>query len=164
MNEAANLLTMIFGAQGDINWAQMCARSVLILIYGLTIVRIAGRRLFGKWSALDIVVSVIIASNLSRALTANAPLAATLAATSLLVCMHWLLAHAAARHAGLARFLEGRGIKLAENGGVDQRKLHTQAVSASDLSEALRQGGVEDVTQTKLVMLEPSGRITILKT
>ena len=125
--------------------------------------RVAGRRLFGKWSALDIVVSVIIGSNLSRAITANAPLAGTLAATTLLVLMHWLLAQAAARHSGAARLLEGHGIRLAENGEVDHRKLHKEAVSASDLAEALRQSNVEDISHTRLVVLEPSGRITILK-
>ena len=163
ISEAGEFLTIVFGAENEANWAQLCARAVLILAYGLMIVRFAGRRLFGKWSALDIVVSVIIGSSLSRALTANAPLGGTLAATTLLIVLHWLLAQAAARHEGAARLLEGHGIRLAENGEIDHGKLHREAVSASDLAEALRQSGVEDVAQTRLVALEPSGRITILK-
>src|ERR671939_176607 len=34
--------------------------------------RVAGRRLFGEWAALDIIVSIIAGSNLIRALTESA--------------------------------------------------------------------------------------------
>ena len=66
----------VFGAMGDVSWFQECARSVLIFAYGLALVRSAGRRIFGKWSALDIIVAFVIGSNLSRALTGGAPLGA----------------------------------------------------------------------------------------
>src|SRR3954454_16935665 len=82
----------IFGSGSDLAWYQECARAAVIFVYGLALVRIAGRRIFGKWSALDIVVSIIIGSNLSRTLTGNAQLWGTLAATTLLVALHWVLA------------------------------------------------------------------------
>lgn len=56
---------------------------------GSPAVRIAGKRVFGKWAALDIIVSIMAGSNLSRALTGNAPLGGTLAATSLLMGLHY---------------------------------------------------------------------------
>jgi len=90
------LLSTIFGETGNLTIAQECARAVLILIYGLAILRIAGRRIFGKWSALDIIVSIIVGSNLSRALTGSAPLLGTIAATTVLVGLHWVLARVAA--------------------------------------------------------------------
>lgn len=65
----------IFGTLGHLTWWQECDRAI---------VRVAGRRVLGKWAALDIIVSVIIGSNLSRALTGQASLAGTLAATTVL--------------------------------------------------------------------------------
>jgi uncharacterized membrane protein YcaP (DUF421 family) len=156
-------LDTLFGAGEHLLWWQECARAVLIFAYGLILVRVAGRRLFGKWSALDIIVSIIIGSNLSRALTGNAPLWGTLAATTLLVGLHWVLAQAAARSPRLSRVLEGHGIKLAIEGTADRAAFLREAVSEKDLHEALRQSGVEDVSQTRLVTLEPSGSITVLK-
>ena len=41
--------------------------------------------------------------------------------------------------------------------------LHRQAISDSDLNEALRGAGVEHVSETRLIALEPSGKITVLK-
>src|SRR5436305_5487189 len=104
------ILNQVFGPTGHVSVAQECARAMLIVVYGWIAVRAVGRRVFGKWAALDIVVSIIIGSNLSRVLTGSAPLAGTLVATTLVLILHWLLAQAAARSRVMSRLLEGRPI------------------------------------------------------
>ena len=153
----------IFGQLGHLTWWQQCDRALVVFIYGLVIVRVAGRRVFGKWAALDIIVSVIVGSNLSRALTGQASLGGTLAATTALMVLHWLLAQAAARSAWLAGILEGTPIELGRGGSVDQAAMRRNSVSHRDLDEALRQSSVEDVSKTHRVVLEPSGKITVVK-
>ena len=120
------MVEAVFGNGPDLDWYQECARAALIFVYGLVLVRIAGRRIFGKWSALDIVVSIIIGSNLSRALTGSAPLWGTLIATTLLVALHWVLARLVAAFPGFSRVVEGRSIELARH-GADVRVLPAQA-------------------------------------
>jgi uncharacterized membrane protein YcaP (DUF421 family) len=156
-------LADIFGTTGDVNWAQECARAVLIFGFGLLLIRLAGRRVFGKWSALDTVVAIIAGSNLSRAITGSAPLWGTLAATAILMLLHWILAYAVARSPRLSRVLEGRPVDLAHEGQVRKSALRRHAVSEADLTEALRRAGVEDVEDTGKVVLEPSGKISVLK-
>lgn len=156
-------LDAIFGTDQHLNWAQECGRAVVIFAYGLALVRLSGRRVFGKWSALDIVVSVIVGSNLSRALTGSAPLIGTVAATTLLMALHWVLAQAAARSEPLSRILEGSPVKLSEGGANDRPILVRHAISPGDLDESLRQSGVESLDESRLVTLEPSGKITVLK-
>lgn len=143
--------------------AQECARAVLILAYGLLLVRLAGRRVFSKWSALDIIVSIVIGSNLSRALTGNAPLLGTLVASSLLMALHWLLALAAARWSAVSHLLEGRSIALGKDGGITNAVRVRHAVSEADLNQALRGKGLRTPEETKLIVLEPSGTINVLK-
>ena len=158
------VLDSVFGADGHLAWWQECARAVVIFAYGLALVRLAGRRVFGKWSALDIIVSIIVGSNLSRALTGSAALLGTLAATTLLMALHWLLAHAAARSSRLSELVEGPAIELARDGTPEPSTLARAAVSEGDLGEALRQAGVGRVAETRRITLEPSGKITVLKT
>jgi uncharacterized membrane protein YcaP (DUF421 family) len=153
----------VFGSGSDLAWHQECARAALIFVYGLALVRIAGRRIFGRWSALDIVVSIVIGSNLSRALTGGAPLWGTLAATTLLVALHWVLARLVVSSPGFSRIVEGRPAELARHGAVRGSALGRHAVSQADLGEALRQAGVEDIAAARIVTLEPSGKITVLK-
>jgi uncharacterized membrane protein YcaP (DUF421 family) len=157
------LLTEIFGAKGSLTITQECARAALVFAYGLLLVRLAGRRVFGKWSALDIIVSIIIGSNLSRTLTGNAPLVGTLVASGLLMALHWLLALASARWRAVSSLLEGRSIELGANGAVADAVRMRHAVSEADLNEALRDKGVRTPDETKLIVLEPSGAINVLK-
>lgn len=156
-------LIAVFGPKGDITWWQECLRAVLILLYGLVLVRLAGRRVFGKWSALDIIVSILVGSNLSRALTGSAALWGTLAATTLLMALHWLLAHLAARSTTFSKLVEGAPIQLGGGGGLDRSALIRDSISQHDLEEALHQNGIDEVGDSRLILLEPSGKITVLK-
>jgi uncharacterized membrane protein YcaP (DUF421 family) len=116
----------VSGLKDHVAWWQECARAAVIFAYGFALVRIAGRRVFGKWAALDIIVSIIVGSSLSRAVTGNAALFGTLTAMTLLIGLHWVLSHAAARSPRLSRLLEGSAIELARNG---ERKPSTLARS-----------------------------------
>ena len=58
-------LTQIFGSTHAVTWWQECTRTVVVFCYGLAVVRLAGRRVFGKWAALDFIVSIIVGSSLS---------------------------------------------------------------------------------------------------
>lgn len=156
-------MDLVFGTQGHVSWLEECARGALIFFFGLALVRLGGRRIFGRWSALDIVVSIIIGSNLSRALTGTAPLWGTLAASGLLVALHWVLARLSAQYRRLSEILEGRAVLLARDGLALTEPFHRRLVSEADLREALHQSGVPDLAATRRVTLEPSGKITVLK-
>jgi uncharacterized membrane protein YcaP (DUF421 family) len=153
----------LFGEKNDLSTLQECARAIMVFLYGLALVRIAGRRMFGKWSALDIVVSIIIGSNLSRVITGNAPFVGTLAATTLLVAFHWVLANLCARWPTASRIFEGAPVVLSRDGSITHRDRIRESVSDADLSEALRQSGVERAEEAAKITLEPSGKITVLK-
>ncbi len=84
-----------------------------VFVYGLALFRVTGRRTFGKCSALDITVSVVLGSSLSHVIT------------------------------GTALF-----------GGI---------MIAMTLMMALRVAGIHQIVEIDLVVLEPSGRITVTK-
>lgn len=159
----SSTLVWLFGADEHLTIAQECARTIVVFAYGFLLIRIAGRRLFGKWSAVDITVSIIIGSNLSRTITGNAPLVATLCASTLLMALHWLISHVAARSRRASSLLEGIPIDLVTNGRVDERERRRRNISHADLDEALRGSNIEDVAQAARLTLEPSGKITIKK-
>jgi uncharacterized membrane protein YcaP (DUF421 family) len=152
----------IFGTTGQVTWAQECARALLIFAYGLVVVRLGGRRVFAQWNALDIIVAIITGSTLSRTLTGNADLFGSLLATTLLMVLHWALAHAAARWPNWSRVLEGPPVRLAVDGRLDEHALLRHAVSPTALAEALRSAGIESPQHARLIVLEPSGAISVL--
>jgi uncharacterized membrane protein YcaP (DUF421 family) len=133
------------------------ARAIVIFIWGFLLIRIAGRRIFARWSALDTVVAIIAGSNLSRAIT----LFGTMAATALLVALHWGLAKLAT-HSELAdRVLEGIAVELGAAGALDHDQMKRWSVSRTDLAEAMRRSGVSRIEDIGSVTLEPSGTINV---
>lgn len=153
----------IFGTAHHVQWWQECARAVLILVYALLLVRLTGRRIIGKWSALDIMVSVVVGSSLSRVLTGNAPLWGTLLAILVLFLLHALLSRIVAHWPSLSALIEGRAIEIARDGAMIDHRRRRHLLSQADLDEALRQSGVETIDETRRVTLEPSGRLSVLK-
>ncbi|KAF2989994.1 DUF421 domain-containing protein [Methylocystis sp. MJC1] len=153
----------IFGTQNNVSATQECARAALIFFYGLAVIRLSGRRVFAKWSALDAIVSVMAGSNLSRALTGGAPLRGTLAATTLLVALHWSLARLTVLFPRMSWLVEGAPVPLLEDGIVKERILLRQGVSRNDLGVALRMQGLEKETEARRLMLEPNGKFSVLK-
>lgn len=147
----------------ELSWQQMCARAALVFLFGVALVRIASKRVFGKWGALDIIVSVMIGSNLSRTLTGNAPLIPAMAASVLLVFMHAGLAYAAARLSFLGLLVKGAPSRIVADGEVDQKAMRRQGLGPRDLDEALRCAGVDDLSKVSSVWIERNGSISVIK-
>ncbi|VXB32899.1 conserved membrane hypothetical protein [Burkholderia sp. 8Y] len=156
-----NLLKDIFGTQGHVTTLQECARAAIVFCWGLFLVRVAGRRIFGRWAALDIVVSIIVGSNLSRVITGSAPLVGTLVATGFMIAAHWVLAHLASRYRLWAFISEGSPITLFSEGEPCTKTLLRYGVSENDINEALSQNGIDHVRNVQKMTLEPSGKISV---
>jgi hypothetical protein len=71
-----------------INWWQMVIRGILIFMFSLMLARMGDNRIFGKSTTFDIVISIILGSLLSRAITGNAPFLPTVITTAALVMLH----------------------------------------------------------------------------
>lgn len=158
-----NALFELIGRHGEpIAWWQMCLRASLIFLIGLAYVRIAGARAFGKWGALDILLAIIIGSNLSRTITGGAPFFATLVATAWLIALHYVLAHAAAVWPGLGFWLKGRPVRLVSDGAIDEGALRRHGIGRGDLEQALRAAGHADTSGVAAAYLERSGAISVI--
>jgi uncharacterized membrane protein YcaP (DUF421 family) len=153
----------LIGSKGDIVWWQMSIRAVLIFGFGLVLIRLFGRRAFGKQTALDIVLAIVVGSNLSRALTANSPFFPTLAATAALVLLFWLLSNLSARSPWFSRLVKGNPIWLVRGGEPDAKEMKRAAVSEGDLEEAARQSGLSGLGDVDEAVLERNGKISAVR-
>ena len=84
-------LENVFGKEGELEWWQMALRAAIVFLIMVVIVRLGGHRAFAEWSAFDIVVSIMLGSILSRAITGNAPFLGTLVAGFVLILCHRLV-------------------------------------------------------------------------
>jgi uncharacterized membrane protein YcaP (DUF421 family) len=160
------LLIAIFGIENHLSAVQEGARAALIFTYGLIILRVSGPRMFGHWSALDFVITILVGSALARAMTGGAPLFGTMVAAAVVAILHVGLAHWVAHSSRLAHLIEGQASVLIDHGRIDHRARKRSMISEADLREALRQEGIDGeahIGNVKVMMLEPSGKLSVIK-
>jgi uncharacterized membrane protein YcaP (DUF421 family) len=156
-------LTALIGPDtGEASPLQLCVRALIIFTFGIACIRIAGRRTFSQASPLDIIVAIIVGSNLSRCMTGKAPFIAGLSATLLLVVLHRLLALATLRWNLLSRWIKCDPVVLVRDGVRDEKAMRAHGISEEDLLEGLRMEQMERPEGVRLAMLEAGGKISVV--
>jgi len=148
---------------GEATTAQLCARAVILFLFGIAYIRIAGRRTFSHASPLDIVVALVVGSNLSRAMTGKAQFFPAVAATLLLVVLHRVFARLTIRWAWLAKIMKAEPVVLIRDGVEDRKAMQRHGIGGDDLLESLRLEQVEDAKDVRLASLENSGKISVVR-
>ena len=154
--------TLIGPDEGYQTMAQLSVRAVLMFVFGLILIRIAGRRTFSQAAPLDIVVYLIVGSNLSRVITGKANVFPTLAATLTLVVLHRLLAYATLRPGFLSTVIKSHPTVLVRDGEEDRKAMLREGISHDDILEGLRLKQIDGLAKVRLMTLERSGKMSVV--
>jgi uncharacterized membrane protein YcaP (DUF421 family) len=159
-----SFLTAILGVGKDnITLFQMLMRTVIVYLTALLVVRLGEKRFFGKSTAFDLVLSIILGSVISRAINGSAPFFPTLAASLGLVGIHWLLAVLAFHSDKFGNLIKGHARVLVDNGEIQWQALRNSHLSNQDLRSALRvEAKIDDLAEVKEARLERSGNISVI--
>lgn len=143
---------------------QVSLRAIVIYTGGLAILRVGENRFLGKFTAFDVVLGFVLGSILSRAINGSGPLLPSLAATALLVTLHYLLAKTAFHTRRLGDLIKGRPETLVRDGRILWDGMRRKSLSQRDLEEALRlKAGLESCDQVQEARFERSGDISVIK-
>lgn len=164
MTEISELIQQTIGSDADsITWWQMALRAVLVFAVGLVLMRLVDRRAFGRLTPFDFMLTIILGSILSRAITANAPLLPSVAASAAFVLLHALLGRAARLFPAIGWLVKGRTIQLVRDGKADPAAMRSAVVTEHDLTEALREKGIIDLRGVEAAFLERNGVISVIE-
>ncbi len=146
------------------NPGQAMLRAVLVYGFAVLLVRLGNKRFLGRNSGIDILLSVILGSVLSRGVNGTSPLRSTLAACAALVGLHWVFAALAYRSKLLGKLVKGEPSVLVDDGQPRSQTMRQSHISEDDLQEAIRiQGKLEEVAKVKKARLERNGEISVIE-
>jgi uncharacterized membrane protein YcaP (DUF421 family) len=159
-----SLIHMLFGEGHDLNSLQMVCRSVLSFILTLVLIRLAGIRTFGKRSAFDNVIIIMLGSIFSRVVVGASPFLPTSLGCLAFVLVHRLLGWLSFRSDWLGRLVKGTKVSLFADGRRNEANMRKAAVSEKDLMESVRlRINSDDLQQVKEVIIERSGDISVIR-
>jgi uncharacterized membrane protein YcaP (DUF421 family) len=130
------------------------------LLFGL---RLAGKRELGQMSPFDLVVVLIIANAVQNAMVGpDTSLNGGLLAAFSLLLVNWLVGRLGLRFGWLEREVRGSPSLLLNNGAFIDEHLRREGLSRDDVLMAMREHGIDELTQVKAAILEVDGTISIV--
>jgi uncharacterized membrane protein YcaP (DUF421 family) len=142
---------------------QFALRALLVYVFMLLLLRIAGKRTVGEFTPFDLVVVILLGESMQSAMVPDdKSIIAPFIVAATLVALNYLIGFASARSRKFDKLVTGEPVMLVRNGKVLTRAMLSQNVPAADLTEAIRRAGLERTSEVSLAVLETDGEITIV--
>lgn len=157
-------ISFLFGEGEKLNSLQMGTRAFVAFFAALILIRIAGLRTFGRRSAMDNVIIIMLGAVLSRGVVGASPFISVLAACAVFVLVHRVLAWLSWHHDGLGQIIKGEHISLFSDGKENIPNMKRSMISKKDMMEGVRmQMNENSCDNIKEIFIERSGEISVIK-
>ncbi|WP_050182435.1 DUF421 domain-containing protein [Domibacillus robiginosus] len=133
-------------------------KSVLIIVVGVLLLRLAGRKSISQMTISQTVIMISIGSLLIQPVSGK-NLWGTFAVAALLIITLIILEYVQVKWDAVESFLTGRSKVVIENGKLNEKNLKKMRFSVDKLEMHLRQSGIESIKDVQWATLEPSGQL-----
>jgi uncharacterized membrane protein YcaP (DUF421 family) len=142
---------------------EIVARTTIIYLVFLALLRLSGKRQIGQFTLFDIALVLLAANALQPAMTGpDQSITGGVIIVITIFGLNRLVAEARVRIPIVQRLLESKPTEIGRDGTWFKDALEEQGVDEEDVGAALREHGLERVEQMKLAVLEEDGSISIV--
>ena len=141
--------------------AEKILRPILVYVFLVVGLRLAGKRELAQLNPFDLVVLLTISNTVQNAIIGNdnSVLGGAIGAATLLL-VNYLVVRWTFTHPRVERLVEGVPAVLIEGGIIQQDGLARELVSTTDLAAAARRQGYLSLDDVERATLEPGGSLT----
>jgi uncharacterized membrane protein YcaP (DUF421 family) len=129
----------------------------------LVVIRVLGKRTVGNFTAFDLLVALMLGEIVDEVIYGDVTFAQGGVAILVIAAAHYANSWMSYWDHGLARILEGSPTAVVRRGELDRGGMRKERMNESEVMEALRVQGVDDVKEVKLAMVENDGQVSVLK-
>lgn len=138
-------------------------RAAILYIFVILMVKLMGKRQIGQLQPAEFVITILISEIVTVPMQDNSlPLLSSIIAVLLLVSLEILLSAASLKFIKLRTAVEGNSIIVIRDGTIDQQQLKRLRLTIDDLTEALRQKDVFDISDVQYAIVETNGSLSVL--
>jgi uncharacterized membrane protein YcaP (DUF421 family) len=144
-------------------WWALIARSAVIYLVMILGLRLFGKREVGQFTIFDLVLVLLIANAVQPAMTGpDSSLTGGLIIILTLLLFNLAVGQLRERSALFRRLVQPQPTVICQDGRWLTSALHHEGVDIEDVEAAVREHGIENVTDVKLAVLETDGSISIV--
>jgi uncharacterized membrane protein YcaP (DUF421 family) len=138
-------------------------RTIVVYLFLIVALRIAGKREMGQLSVLDLVLILVIANSVQNAMVGeNVSVWGGIVAVVALIATDRALIFVRSRSPRFERFFEGEPTMLVRDGKILEEAMEREGVDRHELQQALREHGYVDLDDVRLAVLEVDGTISVV--
>lgn len=143
--------------------AEIMLRGTAVYWFLFLLFRFILRRDTGAMALTDVLLLVVIADAAQNAMAGSyTSITDGLLLVSTIASWNYVLDWAAFRWVRVRRFVEGAPLTLITNGKVHRRNMRRELMTMDDLKAALREHGIEEVSQVRRAQMEKDGEISVI--
>jgi uncharacterized membrane protein YcaP (DUF421 family) len=144
--------------------ALLVLRAVVVYLFLLAALRLAGRRELGQMTSFDLVLLLLVSNAVQNSINAgDNSLTGGLVSAAVLVGLNWLAGYATYRWRWAERLLQGRPRRVVTGGKVHFGAMRKELLTLAELRSALRKQGIARIDECARVELEPDGTLSVLR-
>lgn len=138
-------------------------RSVAVYLFIIIAIRIFGKKELSQLSVVDLVFILLISNSVQNAMVGNSTTLETgIAAATALFIVNFILKDIFFKSKRISSFFQGDPVTLIYHGKTINENLNKTGFTTDELMEAIREHGVEKVSEVDLAVLEVDGNISVL--
>jgi len=142
---------------------EIALRTLTIYLAMLLGLRAAGKREVGQFTLPDLVLVLLVANAVQPAMTGpDTSLLGGLLIIAVLLATDWVVVKTVPRSQRLRRLFSPSPTVIAQDGRWLTDALRREGMDIEEAQVALREHGLLDVSQVKLMVLEPNGVISVV--
>src|SRR3954466_6255021 len=159
----SHLWQHLFVLSDDISILEKIVRPVIVYVFLIVGLRLAGKREMAQLNPFDLVVLLTLSNTVQNAIIGedNSVTGGILGAATLLV-VNYLVVRFLYNHEKLDRLIEGEPDVLIENGVIQVDRLKKEFVTLTELEAAAHKQGFESLDAIERAVLDPGGTVSFV--
>jgi len=138
-------------------------KSTVIYLFVIFAIRLFGKKELAQLSVIDLVFILLISNSVQNAMVgSNVSLSAGIVAATTLFVMNYVLKLILYRSKTVSSLVQGNALMLVYKGSVLLPHLEQAKITAEELDAAIREHGIEKMSDVDLAVLEVDGNISVL--
>ena len=145
------------------NYLSIAISTIAVYLFIVVAIRIFGKKELAQLSVVDLVFILLISNAVQNAMVGpDTSLGGGLVAASALFLVNYVLKYLQYRFPEFGKIVQGDATMLIYRGKILDEHLRKSRISMDELIEAVREHGVESVSEVDLAVLEVDGNISVL--
>lgn len=159
-----NYVNAFWGINENISPLEIAARSAVMFVVALLLMRMAGMRPFGKGEPFDNIITFLIGGILSRGVVGATPFISTIVSMIVIIIIHKILAKLSIYSKWFGAKVKGEKLLLYREGIFMEKNMQKANITEHDILEDLRlEVQLNTLDKIQEVYMERSGKISFVK-